>query len=581
MPKLRLLVLALMGGLLLAGITTFTDAQNDGGEICPAFVEQALDALENNCDALDRNNACYGFNQVDSTFIEEVAADFFALPSDRTRVALLETLRTAALDLDTNLWGIAVMSIQADLPNTLPGQAVNFILLGDAEVENRVAPEDAFISELVVPVTVIESTIARSGPGLNTNAVGPVEPGDELEADAVSGDWLRVVVEERPAWVLREAVDGPADALDELPEITEQTRAPMQAFYFRTGFGLPTCNESPDLIAVRSPENIRVNLDVNGATIGIGSTILFKSIDENTSIFFVYEGTLELPDGRLVEAGQTVEVVQDEDGNIIEIGEIREATGEETEWGEISDNVFRRLGMFSSDDEAADDDETTGDDEEVILPTATPTAAPPPAVPPAPPAPPQIVVDCSAFRPTSPRDGLAYGETTFYWDAAPGATSYRVTVFNDGEGRTLTFEVDAPTTTLTGVLDQNTIGGGFQFSWRVDALRNGQVACEGQRLFIPRAAPQPPAPAAPTGPFSTTLDCSGDDNVIFIWSGLPAGSTITFFYEDLGFDSFDSGPLSAESGVYDSGIQDVVLPVAVIQPSGDAETYGVSLFGCS
>jgi hypothetical protein len=39
-------------------------------------------------------------------------------------------------------------------------------------------------------------------------------------------------------------------------------------------------------------------------------------------------------------------------------------------------------------------------------------------------------VDCRSFHATSPLNGLNYGENTFYWDAAPGATQYRVTVYN-------------------------------------------------------------------------------------------------------------------------------------------------------
>ena len=55
-------------------------------------------------------------------------------------------------------------------------------------------------------------------------------------------------------------------------------------------------------------------------------------------------------------------------------------------------------------------------------------------------------VDCRPFKATSPLDGLNYGMNTFYWDAAPGATSYRVNVQGAGSK-----EVDAPTTTISFV----------------------------------------------------------------------------------------------------------------------------------
>ena len=43
---------------------------------CSELLERALTAVDDNCDALDRNNACYGFNLVEAAFTEEVAEDF-------------------------------------------------------------------------------------------------------------------------------------------------------------------------------------------------------------------------------------------------------------------------------------------------------------------------------------------------------------------------------------------------------------------------------------------------------------------------------------------------------------------------
>jgi hypothetical protein len=70
---------------------------------------------------------------------------FSASLADRTALIDLETIRTTPLNLALDRWGIAVMNVQANVPNTLPGQAVTFLLLGDAQVENRVVPEEAHI----------------------------------------------------------------------------------------------------------------------------------------------------------------------------------------------------------------------------------------------------------------------------------------------------------------------------------------------------------------------------------------------------------------------------------------------------
>ena len=74
----------------------------------------------------------------------EVEEGFFNEPSDVTDISMIETIRTAPFNLEGEQWGVAVMVLQANLPQTLPGQNVTFILMGDTELENAVAPEDAY-----------------------------------------------------------------------------------------------------------------------------------------------------------------------------------------------------------------------------------------------------------------------------------------------------------------------------------------------------------------------------------------------------------------------------------------------------
>ena len=101
-----------------------------------------------------------------------------------------------------------------------------------------------------------------------------------------------------------------------------------------------------------------------------------------------------------------------------------------------------------------------------IPPTATPSRTPPP--PP---------VDCQTFRATSPRDGFPNGETTFYWDPAPGATEYRISIVNERGELVASYSVAAPATHLSADVSAGAIGGGFSFTWEVQALLNGQPMC--------------------------------------------------------------------------------------------------------
>jgi LysM repeat protein len=50
----------------------------------------------------------------------------------------------------------------------------------------------------------------------------------------------------------------------------------MQAFYFRNNPGETACQEAPSVLAIKSPENITVDLTANGANIRLGSLIMLK-----------------------------------------------------------------------------------------------------------------------------------------------------------------------------------------------------------------------------------------------------------------------------------------------------------------
>lgn len=115
--------------LLLAGGVAAQE-----GTTCPAYVETALDAVSETCGAMGRNQVCYGNNAIDADFDAENVPVSFEMPGDRASIVGLEKLVTAPLTPDENIWGVAVMALQANLPDTTPGQNVTFILFGDAEV---------------------------------------------------------------------------------------------------------------------------------------------------------------------------------------------------------------------------------------------------------------------------------------------------------------------------------------------------------------------------------------------------------------------------------------------------------------
>ena len=165
-------------------------------EACPSIVEQALQSMGDNCDALGRNSACYGYNLVTAEFTEVVEDNFFAQPSDTTELSILETIRTSEMSATSSQWGVAIMNLQANIPNSIPGQSVKFVLFGDVEVESAVEPESVFQAIESIEVTSTTGANIRSGAGLNYNVIGGVGAGEMLSIDGQSadGEWYRTIV---------------------------------------------------------------------------------------------------------------------------------------------------------------------------------------------------------------------------------------------------------------------------------------------------------------------------------------------------------------------------------------------------
>src|SRR4051794_30129175 len=117
------LILSVAIAVFLLAVTLQRGLTQDGANSCPTLVKQALEAVGNNCGGLGRNSACYGFNRVNATFSEDVNEGFFSKPSDQTNLRSLQSIDTAPLNDAIQEWGVAVMSVQANVPNSLPGQA--------------------------------------------------------------------------------------------------------------------------------------------------------------------------------------------------------------------------------------------------------------------------------------------------------------------------------------------------------------------------------------------------------------------------------------------------------------------------
>ncbi len=134
MRVLRILLLMLITGLVALPAASLPGAQTTSPQ-CTDLVQRAVTTVGVACDGLARNQACYGNQLIDVEFQPDQTFAF-AASGDVVDLTSIRRISTTPFSDTANQWGIAVLKAQANLPDTLPGQNVTFLLFGDATLEN-------------------------------------------------------------------------------------------------------------------------------------------------------------------------------------------------------------------------------------------------------------------------------------------------------------------------------------------------------------------------------------------------------------------------------------------------------------
>jgi hypothetical protein len=131
--KTRLIIFSCC--LLLIGIAV-TTATSD----CPTVVQSALKTIDNACSDTGRNQACYGNIKLLAEPQPDIDTLNFRQKGDRVSLVDVKNLKLSAMDPTSNSWGVALLKVQANLPDTVPGQNVTFLLFGDVSLDNMQTP---------------------------------------------------------------------------------------------------------------------------------------------------------------------------------------------------------------------------------------------------------------------------------------------------------------------------------------------------------------------------------------------------------------------------------------------------------
>lgn len=300
--------------VLVMMIVSTTTAQES---TCPAVIEEATSRISELCNATGRNQACYGNLQVIAEPQADVTDFVFESAGDIVDVIDIASLKVSAFDPTNESWGVSIMKLQANLPDTVPGQNAIVLLFGDSEI--YAAAEEAAPT---INISANGGLNVRSGPGTNYAIITALTSGDTVTADGRNADssWLRLQLEDgRIGWVFAQLVE-PESTTDTLmvrtADDTSGSLRPMQAFYFRGGVGSAACAGHIETgMVIQTPKGVgQITLTINEVRVSIASVVYFQTTEDQQLSISTLEGEVEVEAfgvTQTVPAGEQVTVPLD------------------------------------------------------------------------------------------------------------------------------------------------------------------------------------------------------------------------------------------------------------------------------
>jgi hypothetical protein len=284
---------------------------------CPSIVQAALDATDEQCSATTRNQACYGNVNLQATPQPDTDDFTFSTPGDIVTVSAIESFSLSSQVEESGEWGVALMQLQANIPDTLPGQNVTFLLFGDVQITNGV---ESNTDPVTFDVTALGDMNVYNGPSADDEIVTDLSEGELMTAVGRNAEstWVQVSASGVTGWLAVDGVEANGD-VETLNIINPAGFRPMQAFYFQSGIGDAPCAEAPDSgILVQAPEGVeQIEFTVNDVKITLGSTAYLQAQPSGDMTTSVVEGEATVEAGGAsvdVPAGSYVNVPLDADG---------------------------------------------------------------------------------------------------------------------------------------------------------------------------------------------------------------------------------------------------------------------------
>ncbi|MFN8527665.1 MAG: hypothetical protein U0670_03535 [Anaerolineae bacterium] len=118
---------------MMVGLGAAASGQSQQAGDCPAIVQRALAQMQSLCQAAGRNQVCYANYAINAIPQPNIRMEPFNVGDSRD-MTVFQSLQLSPLDEAAQQWGVALLHVQANLPDTLPGQNATILVFGDSEL---------------------------------------------------------------------------------------------------------------------------------------------------------------------------------------------------------------------------------------------------------------------------------------------------------------------------------------------------------------------------------------------------------------------------------------------------------------
>ncbi len=294
----------LLGSLLLASYAAAPPVRAEDRSACRILVDEGIAAAAAACSSAGADSACYGHAGV----VVSAATDGSVLSSvgQIAPLSQIQSLTTSAASLENGDWGIAVLNIQAGLPEGAAG--VRGALFGDSVLTSAVRAEAATTQTLTVRTFDDLPVLLRAGASSNFPQITRMTFKQEGAADGrnAKNTWVRVRLDGMVGWASMNQIRLEGD-IESLPILDDRNiapdflyTAPMQALTLSNvpARGKPACAEAASgLLLQRSAESGAdpVSLLVNGVELTfLSATLVLRAAPKEHLDVMAIEGVVSV-----------------------------------------------------------------------------------------------------------------------------------------------------------------------------------------------------------------------------------------------------------------------------------------------